>query len=390
MDAGEARTLLARAPVVHVATTTASGEPMLRTVHGVVVGGHVAFHGAPAGEKVEAVGRPVVIAAEETVAQIPSYFVDPERACPATTYYRSVQVHGVLEEVTAPDAKALVLRALMKKFQPEGGHVPIDEAHPLYRKAIAGLMILRVPLDRMDGKAKLGQNRTPAELARVVIRLWERGLSGDARAVELVRDANPSLPTPAFLLGPDGARLVCAMVERDVAGAVELLAGEYWHEDSTPEAIAGAHRASSAWVGARDQAGRVIATARATSDETLHAFVYDVSVAPGWRGRGLGKAIVRLLLDHPAVRNARGVRLGTRDADGLYRRFGFRDMKELPPPAWRTIEMALRRVPQAAPNQARAATETRAESTSGTAGLDLGKAMRMASDATARPAPNHE
>src|SRR5438045_1141120 len=83
-------------------------------------------------------GRAAVICAEEQVAQIPSHWIDAERACPATTYYRSVQVHGLLEEVSDPDAKARVLSALMTKFQPEGGYVPIAATHPLYKNAVKG------------------------------------------------------------------------------------------------------------------------------------------------------------------------------------------------------------------------------------------------------------
>src|SRR5438552_12352166 len=115
MSRDEAVALLERAPVVRLATALEDGTPVLRTVHGVVVGGAVAFHGAPSGEKAEALGRPAVVCAEELVAQVPSYWVDAERACPATTYYQSVQVHGLLEEVVDPEAKARVLSALMEK-----------------------------------------------------------------------------------------------------------------------------------------------------------------------------------------------------------------------------------------------------------------------------------
>ena len=136
MPAAEGWALLERSPVVHLATTNEAGAPLLRTVHGVVVDGALAFHGAPAGEKLAALGRPVVAAAEETIAVIPSYFFDPTLACPATTYYRSVQVHGVLEEVTDRHSKAAVLAALMRKYQPEGGYLPIDADDPRYRKQV--------------------------------------------------------------------------------------------------------------------------------------------------------------------------------------------------------------------------------------------------------------
>src|SRR5690606_29982955 len=154
----------------------------------------------------------------------------------------------------------------------------------------------------------------------------------DPRAIELVRAANPKAPAPEFLSGgPPGARLCCALdLERDLAQAVELVAGEYWNEDVSPEAIARAHRASPAWVGAHDEGGRLIATGRACSGRERVAYLMEIAVAARWRGRGLGKAIVRLLLDHPQVRDARRVMLRTRDAQGFYRGFGFVAGRELP------------------------------------------------------------
>jgi ribosomal protein S18 acetylase RimI-like enzyme len=53
--------------------------------------------------------------------------------------------------------------------------------------------------------------------------------------------------------------------------------------------------------------------------------VHDVVVAPAFRGRGIGRAVMTLLLDHPAVRGALAVRLETRDADTFYRKLGFVD-----------------------------------------------------------------
>jgi nitroimidazol reductase NimA-like FMN-containing flavoprotein (pyridoxamine 5'-phosphate oxidase superfamily)/ribosomal protein S18 acetylase RimI-like enzyme len=339
MDRRRAVALLARAPAVHVASTAGDGRPVLRTVHGVIVGDAIAFHGAPAGEKMEIVGRPAVIAAEETVAEIPSYFVDPERACPATTYYLSAQVHGVIEAVEAPSEKAAVLAALMARFQPQGGYAPIDADSPLYAREVAGIGIFRMSLENTVGKGKLGQNRRPRELAAILNRLWQRGDPGDPRAIDLVRTANPDVPTPAFLAAPPGTTLRCALGEADVAEAVALLDGAYWNEGIGRDEIARALRTSNAWVGARDESGALIATARAVSDRSKLAWIFDVIVSPVWRGRGLGREIVRLILDHPAVRAARRVRLATRDAQALYRRFGFSDGETLPYP-----EMMLERV----------------------------------------------
>ncbi len=327
MDRAGAEALLGRVNVVHLAATTADGEPVLRTLHAVVVRGGLCFHGAPAGEKTEAIGRPAVVGAEEVVAAIPSYFLDPERACPATTLYRSAQVHGVIERVEAADYKAEVLQALMEKHQAEGGHVPIRREEPrydeLYRKAVNGIMVLRVSLERLDGKAKLAQNRTPAEQARLLEKLWERGLSSDPAAIEAVRGANPGLPLPAFLRGPGEITLAVAPGEDDAKVAAGMLEGAYWNVGIAGDVIGSAHLGSSAWVGARDGSGRLVGTARAVSDGAKRAWIFDVMVAPEHRAKGVGEAVLRLLLDHPAVRRTREVLLRTRDAEGFYRRFGF-------------------------------------------------------------------
>jgi nitroimidazol reductase NimA-like FMN-containing flavoprotein (pyridoxamine 5'-phosphate oxidase superfamily)/ribosomal protein S18 acetylase RimI-like enzyme len=335
MDRAMALRVLARAPVVRLATAAEDGRPILKTVHGVIVDDAIAFHGAPAGEKMDGMGRECVIAAEEIVAQIPSYFVDPERACPATTYYLSVQLHGTLEPVDDAAAKARVLAALMTRFQPEGGHIPIDAAHPLYRKAIEGLLVARVSLEKLDGKAKLGQNRTPQEIERVLELLWRRGAPGDARAIDLVRAAHPNV-TPAFLAGP--AHLSCAPEPETAEEVAELLKDAYWNGGVSRDALVRSHLNSSAWVAARNDEGRLVGSARALSDGAKYAWIYDVIIAPGWRGRGLGQSLMRLLLDHPAVRGARTVLLGTRDAQNFYACFGFRER-----PVSKFTSMALER-----------------------------------------------
>ena len=176
--------------------------------------------------------------------------------------------------------------------------------------------------ERVSGKAKLGQERSSAELERIVQGLWRRGDPGDVEAIERILAAHPARPVPALLRGPAGTRLAVALSPADVAGAVRLLAGRYWNEGVADEAIAKAQLASSAWVGAKLE-GELVATARAVSDRTRRAGLYDVAVADGLHGCGVGAAVMRLLLDHPALREVARIELRTRDAQDFYARFGF-------------------------------------------------------------------
>ncbi len=63
--------------------------------------------------------------------------------------------------------------------------------------------------------------------------------------------------------------------------------------------------------------------ARAITDRATYAYLGDVFVGDGHRGRGLGKFLVRCVLAHPELRGLRRWALATADAHGLYRRFGF-------------------------------------------------------------------
>jgi nitroimidazol reductase NimA-like FMN-containing flavoprotein (pyridoxamine 5'-phosphate oxidase superfamily)/ribosomal protein S18 acetylase RimI-like enzyme len=337
MSRADAVAFLERARVVHVATTNAFGDPIFRALDVAVMGDSLVFHGAPVGEKMEALGRPAIVSAEEVVASIPSYFVDPQRACPATTLYRSVQVHGTLDEITEPAEKARALEALLHKNQPEGGYTPIKHDDPLYAKAIAGLLVVSVSLERIDGKAKLAQNRTPDEQRRIASLLWKRG---DADAAFAVVAANPHTPLPDFLRAPHGLGLDLGAGKRDAEACADLLEGEYWNDRFSRDEIIQSHVASNAWIVAR-QNDRVVASARAISDAAKYAWIYDVIVSPDWRGRAVGDAVMRLLLDHPAVRRARFVRLGTRDAMPFYANLGFIPRDSLPPRPYHSTEMVL-------------------------------------------------
>lgn len=171
----EGLALFARAPVVHLATTGDAGQPILRALHAVVVDDLILFHGAPVGEKTEGVGRAAVLGAHEVVAEIPSWYLDPVRACPATTYFVSAQAEGTLFEVEDRETKARALAELMTKYQPGGGYKEIRGDDPLYRKAIDGLLIAGLRTDRLVCKAKLGQNRRLEERRRIVKLLAEHG-----------------------------------------------------------------------------------------------------------------------------------------------------------------------------------------------------------------------
>jgi N-acetyltransferase len=105
------------------------------------------------------------------------------------------------------------------------------------------------------------------------------------------------------------------------AAAVFLTTDAYWGRWRTEPDIR--RQIAAAWrvTGAYDPAGAMVGFARAFSDGGS-AYLADVYVLPAHRGRGLGQAIVAMMIEEGPGAELRWM-LHTADAYGLYRRFGF-------------------------------------------------------------------
>ncbi|MBS0188315.1 MAG: GNAT family N-acetyltransferase [Planctomycetes bacterium] len=91
--------------------------------------------------------------------------------------------------------------------------------------------------------------------------------------------------------------------------------------------------ANSMCFGVYERAGqglqsRQVGFARVVTDKATYAYLCDVFVLEGARGRGAGKLLMRTILDHPEIQGLRRFCLMTRDAHGLYAQFGFAPMPD--------------------------------------------------------------
>jgi len=77
--------------------------------------------------------------------------------------------------------------------------------------------------------------------------------------------------------------------------------------------------------------------ARVVTDKATFAWLCDVFVLPEHRGKGVAKQLMDAVMSHPDLQGLRNVMLATRDAHGLYSRYGFTPLAE--PTRW----MAIRR-----------------------------------------------
>jgi GNAT superfamily N-acetyltransferase len=110
-------------------------------------------------------------------------------------------------------------------------------------------------------------------------------------------------------------------VDRDAVWrylSTEAYWGRWRRRDQLEAQLDGAWRV----VGAYDPSGATVGFGRAVSDGVGFAYLADVYVEASVRGRGLGVALVRFMIDDGPGRTFRWT-LHTRDAHSLYTRFGF-------------------------------------------------------------------
>jgi GNAT superfamily N-acetyltransferase len=100
------------------------------------------------------------------------------------------------------------------------------------------------------------------------------------------------------------------------------LAGSYWAESRPRAVIRKSLRGSLCFGVYERRGGRQVAFARVVTDRATFSWICDVIVGERDRGRGIGKLLMASVSSHPVVRRGLCI-LATRDAHGLYEKFGF-------------------------------------------------------------------
>lgn len=120
-----------------------------------------------------------------------------------------------------------------------------------------------------------------------------------------------------LVLDDDPARI-------DVDAVHDYLANEsYWAQGRPRHVVQRLVENANRVVGIYD-GERQVGFARAFTDGATLVYLADVYVLEEYRGRGLGVELIREMIDNGPYQNL-GWILHTRDAHGLYRKFGFVD-----------------------------------------------------------------
>ena len=110
----------------------------------------------------------------------------------------------------------------------------------------------------------------------------------------------------------------------DIEAIHAFLAGTYW-SPGIPRATVERAIDNSLCVGGFVD-GQQVAFARLVTDRATFAYLADAFVIPSHRGQGLSRRLLEALMSHPEVQGLRRMLLVTRDARGLYAKFGFKPL----------------------------------------------------------------
>ena len=128
----------------------------------------------------------------------------------------------------------------------------------------------------------------------------------------------------AFEISTDKGRLDVEMIHRFLAEE------SYWAKTRTVEQTRTAIEHSLCF--GVYQGDRQIGFARVVSDQATFAYVGDVFVLDEFRGQGIAKKLMEVIIADPRLQNLRRWILATRDAHGLYEQFEFSGLRH--PDRW--------------------------------------------------------
>jgi len=101
----------------------------------------------------------------------------------------------------------------------------------------------------------------------------------------------------------------------------QFLSHSYWAQNIPVEVVRRSVEGSLCFAVLYEQ--EQIGFARVITDEATFAYLADVFIDERFRGMGLSKWLMEVILGYPGLQGLRRFLLATRDAHGLYRQFGF-------------------------------------------------------------------
>jgi len=146
------------------------------------------FHGALMNKKMKILAQnlKVSFSVVENHSLIDSDFSSTEGlACPATQFFKSVSMDGIIELVESREEKVLMFESLMKKLQPKGGYRSFDDE--AYEKVLKATAVYKLVPSMVSCKFKFGQNLSEERFQMIVESLEKRGSEIDRETIKIMK-----------------------------------------------------------------------------------------------------------------------------------------------------------------------------------------------------------
>ena len=111
----------------------------------------------------------------------------------------------------------------------------------------------------------------------------------------------------------------------NIAEVMALLKQTYWADERPVEQVRKAMEHSRCYGVYLEDAQKLAGFARVISDFATTYYLCDVIIDEACRGNGLGRALLSYIENLPEYQGLRGI-LITRDAHGLYEKFGYQTL----------------------------------------------------------------
>lgn len=120
----------------------------------------------------------------------------------------------------------------------------------------------------------------------------------------------------------DGYKISEDLSEIDLKAVHGYLSNAYWSKGIPFEKMYEALQ-NSLCFGILTESRSQIGFARMITDKATFAYLADVFILQDHRGKGLSKWLMEAILSHRDLQGLRRMMLATKDAHGLYKKFGF-------------------------------------------------------------------
>ena len=146
------------------------------------------FHGSLGGRKMKTLraNPKVSFSIVENFSIIPSYFSATDAlACPATQFFKSINIDGEVSIIENKDEKIKALSLLMQKLQPEGGYKAFED--DAYEKILNATAILKIEIKSLRAKFKFGQHLSPERFDMILSNLKKRNSNIDQLTIDMMK-----------------------------------------------------------------------------------------------------------------------------------------------------------------------------------------------------------